>query len=96
MKPCDCRMISDINRLECQGLSFNSRSIGIDSTGVILTIDPYARIKVDHKNFKRFAKWYLEDQEPLTQESTGQDIKCGCDHPKGCVDFCDGDCRWKM
>ena len=62
MKPCDCRTLLDIEALEYQGLSFNSKSISVLANGVLLEIDPYVRIKLDHTNFKRFAEWYLTDQ----------------------------------
>lgn len=63
MKPCDVKSIQDYDKLSDQGLSLNSRSIGIDSNGVILEINPYFKCRFNHKIFKKFAEWYLEDQE---------------------------------
>ena len=63
MKPCDCKYTLDIVALNEQGIMYNNKRITIDSIGVILEITPYVRIKIDHKTFKRFAEWYLEDQE---------------------------------
>jgi hypothetical protein len=62
MKPCDCKTYQDIGKLNESGMSFNNTSIGIDSAGVFLTINPHCRIKISHKFFKSFAEWYLEDQ----------------------------------
>ena len=63
MKPCECKTVKDCDSLEEQAISFNGRGIGVDSIGVILTIDPHIRIKFTHKTFRRFVDWYLEDQE---------------------------------
>lgn len=76
MKPCDCRSLNDVDTLEEQGLAFNSKKIAVDSTGVLLIIDPYVRIKIDHKNFKRFAKWYLEDQHLTPNTADCPDKTC--------------------
>jgi hypothetical protein len=59
MKPCDVRTTQDAEALSEQGLQFNNKSIRIDGSGVILEIRPYAWLKIDHRNFKRFAEWYL-------------------------------------
>jgi len=64
MKPCDCKSMKDVRSLQEQGLSLNNYNIIIDSSGVMLTIDPYCRIKINHRKFKQFATWYLEDQKP--------------------------------
>lgn len=69
MKPCDVKTLDDYDKLEDAGLAFNSKKIeintmgiGIDAIGVILTIDPYCRMKFNHSTFRRFAEWYLADQ----------------------------------
>ena len=62
MKPCDCKTLQDCDALKEQGLAYNNYSIGVDSMGVILTIDPYCRMKFAHSMFKRFCEWYLNDQ----------------------------------
>jgi len=64
MKPCDCKSMTDVRTLQNQGLSFNNYSIEVDSGGVLLSIEPYCRIKINHRNFRRFTEWYLGDQEP--------------------------------
>jgi len=63
MKPCNCRSVTDVEELDAQGIAFNNKKIIIDSSGVILEIEPYVRIKIDHRSFKKFAEWYLEDQD---------------------------------
>jgi hypothetical protein len=62
MKPCDVKSYRDISKLEQQGIAIKSRKIGMDHNGVILMIEPYCRVKFDHRVFKRFAEWYLADQ----------------------------------
>jgi len=64
MKPCDCKSMRDVSKLEEQGVSFNNYQIEVDSGGVLLTIDPYCRIKIHNRCFKRFAEWYLSEQAP--------------------------------
>jgi len=64
MKPCDCKSMRDVRSLEEDGLALNNYNIIIDSSGVMLTIDPYCRIKINHRKFKQFAEWYLADQKP--------------------------------
>jgi len=54
--------MTDVRVLYEQGLSFNNYNISVDSGGVLLSIEPYCRMKINHRNFKRFAEWYLEDQ----------------------------------
>jgi|APSaa5957512622_1039677.scaffolds.fasta_scaffold725911_1 hypothetical protein len=56
--------IEDVDSLYEQGIGFNNYKITIDSTGVLLDIDPHVRIKIPHKKFKAFAEWYLEKQAP--------------------------------
>jgi len=63
MRPCDCRSMVDVRKLDAEGIGFNNYKIAIDSSGVFLDIDTYVRIKINHNNFKRFAEWYLEDQD---------------------------------
>ena len=46
--------IEDVDSLYEQGIGFNNYKITIDSTGVLLDIDPHVRIKIPHKKFKAF------------------------------------------
>ena len=65
MKPCNCKSMQDCEKLEVRAIAFNHRQIRVDSTGVILAIDPHFRCKFSHKTFSEFVKWYLEDQDEL-------------------------------
>ena len=64
MKPCDCKSMTDVRKLAEQGISVNNRGIEVDSGGVLLFIEPYCLMKINHRHFKRFAEWYLSEQEP--------------------------------
>lgn len=64
MKPCDCKSVKDYDNLEGTGLSFNQYKCYVaDGTGVFIDIDPHVRVRIPARFFKRFAKWYLEDQK---------------------------------
>ena len=63
MKPCDCKSMSDIEQLEEHRLKYNNESISVYSDCVLLGITPHVTIRLIRKNFKRFAEWYLTDQE---------------------------------
>ena len=65
MKPCNCKTLQDCEKLEVRAIDFNHRQIRVDSTGVILAIDPHFRCKFSHQTFAEFVKWYLEDQDEL-------------------------------
>jgi len=63
MKPCDCKdMFDAINKLTEIGVKFNSCGIQISPPMVLLYCDLFT-VKFSQVNFKRFAEWYLEDQE---------------------------------
>ena len=64
MRPCDCHdMHTAMTELREQGVSFNSSdSIEIVPPNVIL-ICGNCTIRIPQHIFKRYAKWYLEDQE---------------------------------
>ncbi len=64
MKPCDCKSISDYDGLCETGISYNQYKLHVaDGTGVLIEIDPHVRIRIPSRFFKRFAEWYLTDQE---------------------------------
>ena len=64
MKPCNCKSITDYNALNERGISYNQYKCYVaDGTGVLIEIDPHVRIRIPSQFFKRFAEWYLEDQE---------------------------------
>ena len=63
MKPCDCKTLQEIDKLEEQGIRFNNYHFGIaDGRGVLIEIDPYVCIRIPSNKMKSFAEWYLEDQ----------------------------------
>lgn len=53
----------DVNALSEQGIAHNNYKIAIGSMGVSIDINPHVSIKIPHKRFREFAKWYLEDQD---------------------------------
>ena len=71
MKPCNCKSMQDCEKLEVRAIDFNDGTIRVDSTGVMLSIDPHLtdireiRCKFSHQTFAEFVKWYLEDQDEL-------------------------------
>ena len=65
MKPCNCFGKYDCEKLEARAIAFDDGTIRVDSTGVILAIDPHFRCKFSHQTFAEFVKWYLEDQDEL-------------------------------
>jgi hypothetical protein len=55
--------------LKEQGFAWNNFEIKLLPSSVFLKIKPYAEIRIPCNTFKRFAEWYLEDQEdPCTCE----------------------------
>jgi len=63
MRPCNCKDMYEAKKLNHQGISFNEYSITVKPMGVIIEVYPHYRIRLPMTIFKRFAKWYLEDQE---------------------------------
>lgn len=63
MKPCDCKDQVDANALKEQGIGINEWSLGVEPAVVYLRHSYYGEIKVPMSIFKRFAKWYLRDQD---------------------------------
>jgi hypothetical protein len=63
MKPCDCKDWNDVSELMENGIAFNERSLLVSPLNVI--IKTYGcQMSIPMETFKRFAMWYLEDQEP--------------------------------
>jgi hypothetical protein len=62
MRPCDCQDIHSAEQLNEQGISYNGNSITIAPPAVILKIDS-CELRIPMCLFKRFAEWYLEEQE---------------------------------
>ena len=61
MKPCDCEDMYDVARLKEQGICFNDWNITVKPLSVIINNTQFS-IKIPQHYFKRFAEWYLEEQ----------------------------------
>lgn len=61
MRPCDCKDQVDLSKLDHSMLVFNERSIEAWSNCVVIQNGP-GRLWLSKNDFKRFAEWYLEDQ----------------------------------
>jgi len=66
MKPCDCKNMQDLFDLDVTAVGYNNDSITVRANGVMLEIGP-CKLKISHTLFKRFAEWYLEEQNHLEQ-----------------------------
>jgi hypothetical protein len=63
MKPCDCSDLHTVlTQLNEHGVQYNEYSITVEPSVVIIEGRSYA-IRIPQTIFKRFAEWYLEDQE---------------------------------
>ena len=62
MKPCDCHdMYTCLNKLNEQGIQHNNYCLSLQPSSVwIETSD--CKLRLPQSIFKKFAKWYLEDQ----------------------------------
>ena len=62
MKPCDCHDQYTVNKeLKEQGLTVGVGTIEVEPGSVILTLGS-CKLRIAQGTFKRFAEWYLEDQ----------------------------------
>ena len=62
MRPCDCESRDDTKRyLKEQGISYNDYSLTVLPSYVLIEMTT-VKIKIPMFHFKRFAEWYLEDQ----------------------------------
>jgi hypothetical protein len=62
MRPCDCKLEEDLQCINERGIAFNEKSLYIKPPNVVLNIGP-CEVKLPMNTFKRFAEWYLENQE---------------------------------
>lgn len=62
MKPCDCKDMMDTRELNEQGIGINNYRIEVAPMSVIIETTNFSW-KLPQSIFKRFAEWYLEDQE---------------------------------
>lgn len=62
LKPCDCKDIVTANKLNESGIAVNNDSIHIEPNSVVLCLGN-TTIRIHMHLFKKFAEWYLEEQE---------------------------------
>lgn len=63
MKPCDCKDMNDvIDKLDESGVVYNGWSLTL-SPMYVRVDTATCRIRIPMSIFKRFAEWYLKDQE---------------------------------
>lgn len=61
LRPCDCKDLATVRKLNEQGISHNDQSILIEPNVVVLTMG-HTTVKISMQMFKMFAEWYLEEQ----------------------------------
>jgi hypothetical protein len=62
MKPCECKDMEDVKKLQESGLYFNSEGIVVTPNYVTIDVG-VAQLKLSMRRFEQFARWYLEDQK---------------------------------
>ena len=69
LRPCDCKDMSDAEKLVESGMYINMIGINVEPNIVIIENDT-TRLKIPMSIFKKLAKWYLEPQDisPYTVE----------------------------
>ncbi len=67
MKPCNCKDIKDLKKLDANGIRFNEDFILVDPPNVSIVMGSCS-MRMTQKTFKRYAEWYLEDQETSSDD----------------------------
>lgn len=62
MRPCDCKDIVTVKKLNEQGIRHKNWSIWLRPNSVTIETDAI-QLKIPMNHFRRFAEWFLEDQE---------------------------------
>lgn len=62
MRPADCRDSLDVQQLREAGLAFNDTKISVLPPNVHIQAGP-GLLFFSQTHFRRFAEWYLEDQD---------------------------------
>ncbi len=62
MKPCDCKDEQDAKSLNEQGLGINDWSLTVNPAKVVIEHRHYGMVNMPMSIFKKFAEWYLENQ----------------------------------
>lgn len=69
MKPCECHdEYTAKTMLNHQGMSINDKSIEVHPASVVLRVGA-CTLKIPQSTFKRFAEWYLEDQDEVDEKT---------------------------
>jgi len=68
MRPCDCRDQVEANALNEQGIGINDWNLTVDPT-VVKIRHHYGTLRIPMTIFKRFAEWYLEDQDDIVDKA---------------------------
>lgn len=72
MRPCDCSSIEDTKKfLNDQGTAYNEWSLLFEPLSVIISNNT-TTLHIPQHLFKRFAEWYLEDQEKYDNKKTSE------------------------
>lgn len=62
MRPCDCKDLQDVKKLDHSGIKHNDIGIEVHPGSVIIERGP-ATLRIPQSHFERMARWYLEDQD---------------------------------
>ena len=62
IKPCDCIDQSRCDMLNEQGIGIGDNQILVEGGGVFIK-NSTTTLRIPLKHFKRFAEWFLEEQE---------------------------------
>jgi len=61
MKPCDCKDLLDVSRMNESGISFNDHRIEVCPPSVFIDLGISCRVRISQRKFKRLAEWYLSE-----------------------------------
>jgi hypothetical protein len=62
LRPCDCKDMETVSKLNEQGIGHNDESIMVEPSVVVLKMG-HTTIKIPQSRFKMFAEWYLKEQD---------------------------------
>jgi len=62
MRPCDCKSIDDVRKLDHNGVRHNEESIALTPNYLTIKLGPCS-FKISQNRFKSFAEWYLMEQD---------------------------------
>jgi hypothetical protein len=62
LRPCDCKDLVDVKKLDAAGIAVNEDSITVEPNHVILKFGN-TTVNVSMSRFKMFSEWYLQKQK---------------------------------